>query len=573
MVEEVPDIAFELKQYSEDVITDKIPACKKHKQACVRFLNDLVKSTNPDYPFRFDNTKAEHFFAWTRLFKHIDGTVAGQFIELVPIQRFLTGQLFGWVNKQNGFRRFNKLYWQVARKNTKSETLALILTYLCFADGEAAAQIFCVATQKEQARVVYDVCEKMVRQTLPPEVYKIAYNRIVHRKSGSYIRAFSREERKKGDGYNPHGCSVDEYHAHDTTEFYDVMWSGMGARNQPIHATITTAGKDLDYPCFRLEYTMVSKILDPDVDFDLDNYLCLVNELDKDNEGNLIDDIADENTWIKANPIVATYERGIKGLRDSYKEALGVPEKMRDFLTKRMNIWVNMPECGYMDMEKWKSCQISADEFPDLRGVPCWIGIDLSAKIDLTSVGFIWRLGDIYYLYSHSFMPEDTINMKMKTDKVPYIQWANEGYITTTPGAVIDYRAVKDWILDKVKVHNWRIGEFCLDSWGMIQIAGDLIDLGYTDRVIEIVQGIKTLSEPTKDFRNMVYSKRVAYIENPVLSWSMSHAIIDIPDRAENIILNKKKSFQRIDPVAALINAHVRAMYANPQTSPKVVFI
>lgn len=574
-----PDIAEELKAYAEGAVADPETHCRKHRWACQRFLSDLHKSrTDPEYPYTFDSGKAEHFFAWTRLFKHIDGTVAGKKIELVPIQRFLTGQLFGWIHKETGHRRFSKFYWQVARKNAKSETMALILTYLCFADGESAGQIFCVATKRDQARVVYDVCEKFVRQALPPKVYKIAYHQIDHLKSGSYIRALSKEDRKKGDGYNPHGVSVDEYHAHDTTEFYDVMWSGMGARNQPVHATITTAGSNLDYPCYRVEYQMVSRILDPNVDFVLDNYLCTVNELDKNEEGEVIDDISKVESWIKANPIVTTYARGIKGLQDSYNEALGVPEKMRDFLTKRMNIWVNMPECGYMDIEKWKLCESKTPIYTGryrlmdtLKGVPCFAGVDLSAKIDLTSVGFIWLKDDIYYIYSHSFIPEETLHKKEKTDKVPYMMWAKAGYITITPGAVVDYRAVKSFITDRRQKSGWKIAEVCLDPWGSIQIANDLIEEGF--EVLEVIQGPKTLSEPTKDFRNMVYSKRVAYNYNPLLSWCMSHAVVDVVDRTENIILNKAKSTQRIDPVAALINAHVRAMNSEIKAPPTVRFI
>jgi phage terminase large subunit-like protein len=567
------DIALELKIYSEDVLAGKIPANKKHRYACIRYLNDLAKSQDPAYPYRFDNEKAERFFAWCRLFTHKKGVLRGQYIELAPILRFITGNLFGWVNKRTGFRRFTKFYWQVARKNAKSQTLSLILTYLCFADGEGAAEIYCAATKKDQARVVYDECVSMVRQGLPKDKYRIRYGRIEHPKSESFIRAMSKEDRKKGDGYNPHGCSIDEYHAHDTSEVYDVMWSGMGAREQPLHCTITTAGFELAFPCPRIEYVLVGKILDPNIDFNIDNYFCMVNELDKDDEGNLIDDIRDEKCWIKANPIVCSYESGIKSIRDSFNEAIGIPEKMRDFLTKRMNIWVNMRECGYMDLEKWKSCYLSFDKYPDLKGVPCFVGIDMSAKIDLSSVGFIWPYKDCYYTFSHSFMPEETVAIKMKTDKVPYMEWIKAGYITATPGGAIDYRFIKNWILDTVKERGWKIAEFAVDGWGAIQLMGDLIEIGYKDRVIEIVQGIKTLSEPTKDFRNMVYTKRLFHPGDPVLGWAMSNAIIDDNNREKNIILDKKKSIQRIDPVTSLINAHVRAMFAKMPASPKILFI
>lgn len=556
----------ELEKYSQEVIDSKY-TCKKHKWACERFLRDLNASrTDPEYPYYFDEQKAEKFFAWCRLFKHRKGVLRGEHIELAPIQRFITGNIFGWIDKKTGYRRFNKMYWQVARKNAKSQTLALILLFLLFADGESSAECYCSATKQDQARIVYDEAEAMVRQCLPKKAWKIAYHRINHLKSGSMMRAMSKEDKKLGDGYNPHGASIDEYHAHETTEIYDVLDSGMGARTQPLLCIITTAGFELNNPCYTIEYNLVYRILNPNIDFDLDNYFAMVNELDKDQDGELLDSIHDEEVWKKCNPIICSYPEGIKYIRDKYKESIGVPEKMRNFLTKHMNTWVNMRECGYMDMEKWKACTI--EQFPDLKGEPVYVGFDLSAKIDLTSVSFIFPFRSeeeiIYYVYSHSFIPEETLYAKMKTDKVPYDFWVKDGLLTVTPGAVTDYRAVRDYAINEIEKNGWRLQEFCMDSWGAIQLANDLVEKFGKNKVVEIIQGIKTLSEPTKDFRDMVYAKKVFHTGNPLLSWAMSNAIVDTPDRQENLILNKKKSIQRIDPVASIINAYVRAMDAPP---------
>lgn len=562
-------LVHKLEKYCHEIIEDDY-TCKKHKWACERFLRDREQElNNPEYPYRFDEKKAEKFFAWCRLFKHRKGVLRGEHIELSIIQKFITGNIFGWVVRETGYRRFNKMYWQVARKNAKSQTLALILLYLLFADGESAAECYCAATKSDQARIVYDEAEAMVRQCLPKKAWKIAYHRITHVKSGSIMRAFSKDDRKLGDGYNPHGASIDEFHAHETTEMYDVLDSGMGARTQPLLCIITTAGFELNNPCYTIEYNLVYRILNPNIDYDLENYFAMVNELDKADDGELIDSIHDEAVWRKCNPIICSYPEGIKYIRDKYKESLGVPEKMRNFLTKHMNTWVNMRECGYMDMEKWKA---SIGTFPDLTGEPVFVGFDLSAKIDLTSVAFVIVKDGKYYIRSHSFIPEETLRAKMKTDKVPYDFWAQDGLLTVTPGAVTDYRAVRDYAIEQIELNGWRLAEFCIDSWGAIQLSNDLIEKYGETKVVEIIQGIKTLSEPTKDFRDMVYSHNVIHDGNAVLSWAMSNAIIDTPDRAENIILNKKKSIQRIDPVASIINAHARAMDA-PKHTPTVVLI
>jgi phage terminase large subunit-like protein len=197
--------------------------------------------------------------------------------------------------------------------------------------------------------------------------------------------------------------------------------------------------------------------------------------------------------------------------------------------------------------------------------------VDLSAKIDLTSVTFEFFFDDKYHIFSHSFMPEDTFRQKMKTERVPYDRWIAGGWITATPGPVVDYRMVLKYVLDKAEKQGWYIAEICIDPWGSVQIGKDFEDEGKT--VVEIVQGIKTLSEPTKDFRDMVYLGRVVHDGNPVLAWAVGNAIAEQVDRNQNLILSKKKSKQRIDPIAATINAHVRAMTKNEDGTGRVLFI
>jgi phage terminase large subunit-like protein len=280
----------------------------------------------------------------------------------------------------------------------------------------------------------------------------------------------------------------------------------------------------------------------------------MVNELDKDENGNLIDDIKNPAIWEKANPIAASYAEGRDYLQKKLDEALEAPEKMRNFLTKHLDVWVNQKENGYLSMEKWKKC---GGKLPDLAGAECWIGLDLSSKLDLTSVGFEFKVGETFVVQSHSFVPAEKLEEKQKRDKVPFALWREQGWITATPGPVIDYKTVYNYIVDQVKDRGLVVREICLDPWGGLALANDLIAAGFV--VVNIIQGIKTLSEPTKHFREMVYAGRVVHDENPVLSWAISNAIADEVDRNQNILLNKKKSRERIDPIAAIINAHVRA--------------
>lgn len=564
----------ELLNYCIDIREGRIVACQKHKWACLRFERDISIEGTESFPFVFDEKRADNFLNWMRLFKHREGVLSGKNIEPHIIQKFVFGNVYGWYNKDTGRRRFKKMYWQVARKNAKSQSLAAVATYeLMVFSNPARAQVYIAATKTEQAKIVYDESVSMLgKAPLMSGRFKVSYGRIIHLKTDSVFRALSEEDKKTGDGLNPQCGIIDEYHAHETSEMYDIIDSGMGARPQPLMAIITTAGLDLNNPCYRVEYDLVSKILNPDIDVNLDTYFAMVNELDKNDTpdtikmhngreiapGELLDDITDEKVWKKANPIICSYPEGVEKLRIDLKEAQEAPEKMRNFITKRMNVWVNMPECGYMNMAKWAACIIKERGF-SLKN--CIVGGDLSSKIDLCSVVFEFPIESKekkYWIEHHSFIPSETLSGKIKTDKVPYDLWIRQGWISEISGARISYRTLMEWTINKAIREGWRILEWCLDPWGAAQITADLEDAGYT--VVEIIQGIKTLSEPTKNFRDEVVAGNIMHPGDPVLSWAISNAIVDNVDRNNNMILSKKKSRQRIDPIAAAINAHVRAM-------------
>ena len=281
----------------------------------------------------------------------------------------------------------------------------------------------------------------------------------------------------------------------------------------------------------------------------------------------ILDDIEDPKSWVKANPVICSYPEGVAYLKRKIEEAKEAPEKMRNLLTKHMNVWVNMREAGYMVPAKWAAC---FGDIPNLEGQRCNIGLDLSAKIDLTSLAFEFKIDDLYYVIGHSFMPADTFEERRRSDKVPYELWEKQGWLTVLPGAVVDYRAVVAYAKERTEAEGWRRGEWCIDPWGAAQISADLVEDG--EDVVEIVQGIKTLSEPTKDFRDMVLQKRVVHEGSPVIAWAMGNAIADEVDRNKNIILNKKKSRERIDPAASIINAHVRTMVIEPERAPRIRF-
>lgn len=551
----------ELVQYSKGCIADTRHVCQKHRWACERFLRDLKKSGTKEFPYIFDEEKALRFFEWAALHKHTKGVLAGEPIEFTPIQRFIFGNVYGWVHQDTGLRRFRKAYWQVARKNAKSQSLAIVGDYELMALGEPMSEVYIGATKSMQAKIIYnEVVAMLKRCPLLKDKWHESYGVIRHPKSDSILRALSKDDGKTGDGLNPQCGLIDEYHAHPTDEILEVINTGMVARRQPLLFIITTAGTNFGGPCYRVEYPLVEKILDPSLDFDVADYFCMVNELDRDHEGNLIDDVKDEECWMKANPIAATYPEGLANIRSKLASAIESPEKMESFLTKNMNLWVNQSAMSYMDMAKWKERGAITEIPVDLYGRSAYVGIDLSKRIDLTAAGIIVPIdGDgavQYVVRAHGFIPEDTVAVHEKTDKVPYRTWAKAGYLTITPGDVVDYRFIESWIRETTDDLGVNVKELCYDPYNATHFAQDFDAQGIT--TVEVRQGMRTLSEPTKAFREEAYRGNILHEPNPLLDWAVSNAVTK-RDHNENIILDKEKSTNRIDPIAAVINAFSRA--------------
>lgn len=564
-------IKEELIQYAKDCINDTKHCCQKHRWACERFLRDISREGTDAFPYIFDDAKAERFYKWASLHKHTKGVLVNTPIIFTPIQRFIFGNIYGWIHKDTGYRRFTKAYWQVGRKNAKSQSLGLVGDYELMALGEDNSEVYIGATKTLQAKIIYNEVLAMLKKSsaLFKGKWKEAYSTIVHIKSNSIMRALSKDDGKTGDGLNPQCGLIDEYHAHPTDEILEVIKTGMIARRQPLLFIITTAGNNLGGPCYRIEYPLVSKILNPDIEFDIPDYFCMVNELDRDEEGNLIDDINDEECWIKANPIAATYEVGLKNIRSNYMSAIESPEKMVSFMTKNMNIWVKQSAQSYIDMAKWKARGRLNEDFENdlgisLYGYDAYVGIDVSKTIDLTAAGIVIPV-DInnskkFITLAHGFIPEETVQTKERTDKIPYRLWSERGWLTITPGEIVDYRFMTKWIEETLNKYGLNIKDVCYDPYNATHYTQELeSNKGWG--IVEIRQGIITLSEPTKSFRAETYQGNILHPTNELLDWAISNAVTKV-DAQENIMLDKAKSTERIDPIAAVINAYTRAKVA-----------
>lgn len=558
-----------IKKYAKDCISGEIISCKKHKWACERFLKDAEQfENNPDYPFYWSEESAQNIVDWFALLRHSKGVLAGQPIILTDWQKFRICQLYGWRRKKNGYRRFKKSFTEVARKNAKSQEEAGIALYeisVTATKNNEVCEEYTAGVKRDQSKIVFNEAELMLRGSPLRQKFDIKRDEIKHAKTGSFIKALSKEDGKSGDGTNPAGLIIDEYHQHPTTEFYDL---GLGSNTkEPLLMIITTAGVDLTYPCYVTEYTYCSKVLDPNVDVENEEYLIDICEMDEEDYRNL-DNLENEELWKKANPIRMTYDEGIDKIRGEYKIAKEIPEHMTAFLTKCLNVWVQAQENGYMDMAKWKACQV--DTLPvDTKGMSVYVGFDMSAKIDLTSVAFILPFKSEekdaegekiikYIVYSHSFIPNrEKLTERKRKDKADYDAWERMNLLTVTDTPIVDQNAVMKYVKDTCKEHEWNIECLCFDPANAAKLMMDLSDEGY--EVEEVYQSHKSLNESTQGFREQVYSGNIIYIYNPLLNFAMSNAVIR---KNQGLIkIDKDATTQRIDPVDAILCAYKLALY------------
>jgi len=248
-----------------------------------------------------------------------------------------------------------------------------------------------------------------------------------------------------------------------------------------------------------------------------------------------------------------TYAQGVKKIEDEYKIAKEIPEKMISFLTKCLNKWVQAKENGYMDMAKWKACEVK--EIPyDLNNRIAFIGGDMSAKIDLTSLAFVIPIMDNgikkYVVFSHSFIPNrEKLRERCLKDKMPYDAWERQGFITVTDTPIVDQNAVIQYGIDFCKKNNWSVDTWCFDPANASKIMMDVSDMGYN--VTELFQSHNKLNESTVALREEVYMGNVIYLPNPVLNFAMSNTVIKTNNGL--IKIDKDATMQRVDPVDALI--------------------
>jgi len=496
----------------------------------------------------------KRFFA--KLCCHTKGSRwKGVKFHLLDWQNEVIEKTFGTL-KLDGFRQYRTVYIEVPKKNGKTEFASGLALYGLCADGEYGAEVYSAAGDREQAGLVFQPAATMVSQDSRLEKrleVSESRKRIVYRKTGSFYQVLSSEVFTK-HGLNPHLVIFDELHAQPNRELYEVLTEGTEtARDQQLIIIITTAGiadkNSIGWEVHDYAIQVRDGIIeDP-------TFLPIIYAIEDDESED------DPEIWKRVNPALDEIFT-IEKIETHHKQARANPMRWNSFLRFRLNKWVGQIE-RFIPMDHWDLCNGPFD-LDKLIGRPCFGGLDLSNSKDLTCFLLVFppmtKEELTYKIIPYFYVPEDHIEDRSRSDKVPYNLWSESGHITATPGNRIDYNFIRS---DIEKAHGkYDIREIAFDMWGSVQISIDITEnIGI--EMVQHGQGYKSMTAPTKKLLEMVLGHELAHNNHPVLRWNADNIAVKM-DPAENVKPDKQKSRERIDGIVALTMALGRCL-ANPE--------
>jgi phage terminase large subunit-like protein len=511
-----------------------------------RVYKKLVADTRkPSGVYWFDEDKARRPIEFIERFcKHSKGEWAGKPVQLELFQKAYISALFGFVHKVTGLRKYRETLFMVARKNGKSTILAGIALYMMIADGEQGAEVYSIATKKDQARIVFDETHNMVKQSSELSRH------VKKRKNDLYFTAGMARFQPLGknsdtfDGLNPNCVIIDELHGVKDRNLYEVMQQGQAARQQPLLIMITTAGTVREcifddiygYACGVINGTVAD-----------DTFLPIIYELDARSEWN------NPDMWEKANPGLGTVKKR-DFLVSKVERAKVSPKDLSGVLCKDFNI----KETSYSAWLTYDALNntetFSLDRF---RGCYAIGGADLSLTTDLTcaTLLFLDKETDQRYITQMYWLPFDSFKTRVEQDKVPYDIWLDRGLLRLCDGNSISYSDITKWFLEMVAEHDITPAWIGYDSWSAKYWVEEMESHGF--KMERVIQGAKTLSLPMQQLGADLELKKVIYNDNPILKWCLSNTGVHT-DRNNNIVPVKNQSAKRrIDGTASLLNAYV----------------
>ncbi|MBA8433931.1 phage tail sheath subtilisin-like domain-containing protein [Escherichia coli] len=556
-------------QYARDVVRGKIVACQFVIQACQRHLDDLMAEKSKSFRYRFDKDLAERAAKFIQLLPHTKGEWAFKRmpITLEPWQLFVICCAFGWVNKGSRLRRFREVYTEIPRKNGKSAISAGVALY-CFAcDNEFGAEVYSGATTEKQAWEVFRPARLMCKRTpMLTEAFGIEVNASNMNRPEDGAR-FEPLIGNPGDGSSPHCAVVDEYHEHATDALYTTMLTGMGARRQPLMWAITTAGYNIEGPCYDKRREVIEMLNGSVPNDELFGIIYTVDEGD---------DWTDPQVLEKANPNigVSVYR---EFLLSQQQRAKNNARLANVFKTKHLNIWVSA-RSAYFNLVSWQSCEDKSLTLEQFEGQPCILAFDLARKLDMNSMARLYTReidGKTHY-YSVAprfWVPYDTVYSVEKNEDrrtaERFQKWVEMGVLTVTDGAEVDYR----YILEEAKAANKisPVSESPIDPFGATGLSHDLADEDLNP--ITIIQNYTNMSDPMKELEAAIESGRFHHDGNPIMTWCIGNVVGKTIPGTVNVYVGRTRvqapvtNGDNVATIASSIQDAINAVPALPFTA------
>ena len=539
-----------IEEYWEWIKKNPNKVCNKIKKQYEKLVNDVktpkkvsfynkLTDEMETHTYIFDEKKSLRCIHFIEKYcKQSKGIWTGKPLKLELFQKAFLQSLFGFVDKETGLRKYKKAIFFVARKNGKSVLDSAIANYMLTKDNEGGAEIYSVATKKEQSKIVWEESKKMIKKS--PSLAKrirCLIGGIYYDATDSVFRALASDSNSL-DGLNAHLVIADEVHAWKDKNLLDVMFDSMSARTQPILLETSTMGT-IRQNVFDIEYDYASQVIDGAIQDE--TLLPIIYELDEEKEW------TNEECWFKANPALGVI-KSTKDLREKVERAKANPIELVNLLCKDFNIRQNT-------INAWLSFDDLNNEkiYSEWKDTYCIAGVDLSSTTDLTCATLLGVKNKEIRVKQMYWVPTNLLERKVKDDRIPYDKWLKAGWLRLSGDSKIDYHDVTNWFLEQVREYDLRPLYVGYDSWNAQFWCDEM--KGYGFNMVEVRQGAKTMSSPMKQMKADLIDKKINYNNNPILKWCLSNTIVKM-DTNENIQPDKEKSRQRIDGAVSLIDAY-----------------
>lgn len=515
-----------------------------HQEREVSFFN-VTTGEQEVHTYRFDSKRAHAPINFIeRLCRQSKGQWNGKPLKLLLFQKAMIEAAYGFVDEK-GNRKYKKVIFFVARKNGKSVLDSGLAVYMLTRDGEGGAEIYSVATKKDQSKIVWEESKKMIRKS--PELnsqIRCLVGGIYYDHNDSIFRALASDSNSL-DGLNSSLVIADEVHAWRDKNLLDVMYDSMSARRQPLLIETSTMGT-IRQNVFDIEYDYAAQVIDGTIEDE--SLLPIIYELDDEKEW------TNEEAWFKANPALGVI-KSIKSLREKVERAKANPIELVNLLCKDFNIRQNSIN-AWLTFEELNNEEV----YTDWKDSYVIGGVDLSSTTDLCAATILGVVKGKIRVKQMYFIPTNFLEKKVTEDKIPYDKWLKAGLLRLSGDSKIDYHDVTKWFLEEVKENDLRPLWVGYDSWNAQFWCDEMIQEGFD--MVEVRQGYKTESAPLKQLKADLMDKKINYNNNPILKWNLSNVVVKVDDN-ENIMLSKEKARQRIDGAASLMDAYV--IYINKQ--------